>query len=208
MLLLDDARMMFLANPKTATQSTRAMLEPFTRDKDRFRKAGTRHMGVKPFRRQHQPALEAELGGPLICFAVMREPLDHLFSWYRYRQRPDVSAEASTKDISFEDFLQATLQETPPVFANVGRQSVFLAAKAGTSDVDHLFDHGQIDVMLGFLQLKLGERLYMPKRNISPVVGSPPKISITTFERIETALAADFALYKRLEAKGHLTRRN
>jgi hypothetical protein len=65
--------------------------------------------------------------------AIMREPVDWLSSWYRYRSRPALAGQQqSTSDMDFDTFVEAWLSEAPPVFAQIGRQSRFLSEEDGT----------------------------------------------------------------------------
>lgn len=204
MLVLEDARLIFLANPKTATQSTRAMLERFANHPDRLRVDGARHMGVQHYMRKLRAGLEADLGAPLESFAVMRAPLDHLHSWYRYRQRDGVPAEACTRGISFDQFVAATFMDAPPVYAKIGRQSQFLGSKAGRSQVEHLFDHAQIEKMIAFLSVRLGTQLQLPRRNVSPLATADRALSPQTTAQMHNIMAEDFALYDDLKKDGYL----
>ncbi|MFA9231475.1 MAG: hypothetical protein ACEQSU_12140 [Microgenomates group bacterium] len=204
MLVLENARLIFLANPKTATQSTRAMLERFGNNPDRLRIDGARHMGVQHYIRKLRAGLETELGAPLESFAVMRAPLDHLHSWFRYRQRDGVPPDACTKGISFDQFVAATLMDAPPVYAKIGRQSQFLAAKAGRSQVEHLFDHAQMDKMITFLSARVGEPLHLPRRNVSPLATAERDLSAKTTALMHSVMAEDFALYTALRQHGYL----
>jgi hypothetical protein len=204
MLVLEKARLIFLANPKTATQSTRAMLAPYALDPDRFRKPGARHMGVSHYQRNLRAGLEAELGAPLESFAVMREPLDHLHSWYRYRQRPDVPPQASTNHVTFAQFVTEGLSQDPPYFAKIGRQAQFLAERDGQTGVEHLFDYARIHTLVRFLSIRLGDALTLPMRNVSPKLSTQFDLPEHLLAKLGSALAADFRLYRAVSVTGYL----
>ncbi|WP_432677506.1 hypothetical protein [Nioella aestuarii] len=101
--------------------------------------------------------------------AVMREPIDWLGSWYRYRSRPQLDGKPnSTAGLSFDDFVDAWLEPTRPPFAEVGSQAKFLSDDQGALAVDRLFRYDQIEGLVSFMEERLGTSLEVPRANVSP----------------------------------------
>jgi hypothetical protein len=208
MLVLGDARLVFLATPKTASQAIRAMLQPHAAATPA--KAGDRHIGVQMYERFWARHLTEALGGRPETFAVIREPIDRLGSWYRYRQRDNLrKAGHSTAQRTFEEFIAAKLLPNPPAFARFGRQDRFVNYTNGQAAVDHVFDYARLDLLLAFLAERIGAPLQLPKRNKSPVSARDASLDLSADleARLRAADAPEFQLYDMVRATGVLRRR-
>ena len=204
MLVLPEARLVFLANPKTATQSLRAMLGPFALREPPFDAKIHEHIGLRPFARRWRAGLVARLGGPVESFAVMRAPVARLESWYRYRMRDGVDAGKSTRGMVFDDFARAAVSADPPPAARLGCQARFLGWNGARPGVDHLFDYDRLDLCLAFLSDRLGVDLVLPRHNVSPSLADvgPCVLSDTARAAYRAGRAEEFALYAALRAAG------
>lgn len=207
MLVLDEAGLVYLANPKTATQAVRAMLAPHAKAAS----FGTesRHMNAQGFARRWQAQVEERLGRPVETIAVMREPRSHMESWFRYRQRAALKGhENSTHGLRFADFVRARLSKTPPPFAQIGRQDRFLGFIDGGPPVTHVFDYARLDLLIDFLSARLGSALMLPVRNVSPQAEAPLGLPKGLEERYRIAHATEFAIYERVAERGVLDTRS
>lgn len=208
MLVLKKARLVFLANPKTATQALRAMLAPHAgaTPKD----TGDRHINAGIYARRWAGRIAAEMGCIPETFAVMREPLEHLGSWYRYRQREALRGhENSTHGISFTDFVTARLSDDPPPFARIGRQDRFMGFLSGDPPVNLIFDYARLDLLVLFLSERLGVELALPVRNVSPVVTRDAlSLPEDLLARLKEAHAGEFDLYEKVSDLGVLETRH
>ncbi len=205
MLVLKDAGLVYLANPKTATQSLRAALGPFTRATPKD--TGNKHINAAIYARKWAPRIERRIGQPPRTFAVMREPLDHLGSWFRYRQRAALQGhENSTYGMDFATFIDACLQKDPPPFARVGRQARFLGFLNEAPPVNYIFDYAQLDLLITFLNERLGTVLTLPVRNVSPETGDDDALALPSdlMARLKDGLAAEFTLYDQVSKAGVL----
>ena len=204
MLVLENAGLVFLANPKTATQSLRAMLSPFALATPP--ETGHKHINAQIYGRKWADRIGATLGSPPQTFAVMREPLEHLGSWFRYRQRDALRGhENSTQGLTFADFVVARLSDDPPPFARIGRQDRFLGFLNSGPPVDYIFDYARLDLMLQFLSRRLGTRLDLPHRNASPKADAAAlTLPGDLHARLLSAHASEFALYDRVRQGGLL----
>ncbi len=87
MLLSFDRRFLFVANTKTASTSIETVLRPHAQI-NRAETPQRKHVGLSVALREYQGDFEAagRAPGEVLKFGVMREPLDWIASWYRYRR--------------------------------------------------------------------------------------------------------------------------
>lgn len=196
MLVFWDQRLAFLATPKTGSTAIEVALESLSALAIQ-RPPILKHTTVRRFHRFIGPYLATASGDDFTVTALMREPRDWLGSWYRYRQRQDVTdPKKSTTNISFDDFVRAYCRETPPDFAAVGSQAQFLRPR-NEKGVDRLFRYDQIDQFIDFLEDRLGCEIILPRINVSPA--AEMDLSTATEALLRQHCADDFALYAAIQ---------
>lgn len=192
MLVFWQQRLVFLATPKTGSTAIEAALESLA-SVSIERPPELKHTTAQRYQKFLAPYLERSAGERFDVVALMREPLDWLGSWYRFRQREDVpSTSRSTVNISFEDFIEAYMQDERPAFANVGSQARFLR-KAGEVAVDRLFRYEDIGDFVTFLEDRLNCEVILPRLNVSPEADMA--VSEATVARLRACQPEDFELY-------------
>lgn len=194
MLVSFRHRLVLLAMPKCASSALIQALDPHM-DMVIRTPPGAKHTPMRKYERHLRPFLESHAGGPLETFCLVREPVDWLGSWWRYRARPGIPDETkSSKDMTFTDFVAAVLEGAPGP-ADLGRQAKFAAARDGTIGVDRLFAYEDLPRARAWLEERLGRRIALDKVNVSPkargAMDLPPALS----SRLREGLAADFALH-------------
>ena len=205
MLVLGEQRLVYLANPKTATQAIRAMLGPHAGATPV--EVADRHINVNTYLKKWAARLTGTLGGTVETFAVVRDPVARLGSWFRYRQRDQMEGrENSTKGLSFEAFIEARLMGDPPPFARIGRQDRFVGYDGARILVDHVFDYARLPLLVRFVSDRVGDTLSLGQRNVSPQVEAKLDLSPALLARLKAAHAEEFALYARVAEKGVLRR--
>ena len=194
MLVFWDARLAFLATPKTGSTAIAAALESLAAVSIQ-RPPVLKHTTVHRFRRFVGPYLQAASKADWTLVALMREPRDWLSSWYRFRQREEIESSRSTRAMSFDDFVRGWCSDPRPDFADVGSQGRFLRPRQGQG-VDRLFRYEEIDTFVHFLEERLGCEIILPRLNVSP----PGLTDLTpqTEALLREAAAEDFALYQTL----------
>lgn len=196
MLVFWKARLVLLAVPKTGTTALEQALLPFA-DSAILNPPQQKHCTVRRYRNQVQKFFEQRGQRKLELMAVVREPVSWLSSWYRYRARKEIQGTAnSTADISFDDFVDAWLQDDPPEFAKVGRQSRFVSEEDGTLGVDHLFRHDQLDKAVTFLEGRVKAKLEVGRSNVSP--SRDVGLSTTVEARLRAEAPEEFTLWDQL----------
>lgn len=196
MLLFWKAKLVVLAVPKTGTTALEEALLPHA-DAAILNPPEKKHVTARRWRGQLAPFFENKGARPLETMAVIREPVDWLKSWHRYRARPEIAGSpASTAGMDFDTFVEGWLSDPEPEFARVGRQSRFVSDASGHVIVDHLFRYEALDEAVGFLERRLNRNLELPRRNVSP----PADVSLSPEleERLHLEAAADFVLWESL----------
>ena len=168
MLVFSSARLVFLSVPKTGTTAYEKALAPFA-SMVVSAPPELKHAPVFRYNRFFRPALEKFVGPDLAVLAVMRDPLDWLGSWYRYRQRPEMKGHSNaTHDVTFDAFVQAYMKGQSPGFANVGSQAKFLEPQPNGTAVTHLFKYEDQKGLTEFLEQRLGHSFETERLNRSP----------------------------------------
>lgn len=196
MLVFWEARLAFLATPKTGSTAIAAALESLAAVSIQ-RPPLLKHTTVHRYRRFIGPYLAAASKEEFTLVALMRDPRDWLGSWYRFRQREETDPAKSTKGMSFDDFVQAWCREPRPDFADVGSQGRFLRPRQGVG-VDRLFRYEEIDGFVDFLEDRLGCEIILPRMNVSPPGATD--LSAATVALLEDVAAEDYELYQSLRA--------
>lgn len=191
---------MFLSVPKTGTTAYEAALAPHAAmailDPPELK-----HAPVFRYNRYFRPAIEKFMGDGFDVLAVMREPIDWLGSWYRYRRRPFMKGQPNaTFDISFDAFVDAYCQGQRPGFANVGAQSKFLEPQKNGTCVTHLFAYEDQAGLRNFLQSRLDLAFELERLNESPdqEITLSPKIEVKLRRKFE----GEFTLYESISPGG------
>ncbi len=200
MLVFSKHKLVFLSIPKTGTTAWQAALGPhasmIVSDPPELK-----HAPVFRYNRFFRPALEKFIGEDLHVIAVMREPIDWLGSWYRYRQRPFLSGRpTSTEGLGFDAFIQAYVQGNQPRHANVGSQSKFLEPQRNGTAVTHLFRYEDQTGLKAYLEDRLEMRVDTQRLNTSP--REPMTLSSETEATLRRKYAPDFRLYESIKEDG------
>src|SRR6056297_2125184 len=193
MLVFSKQKLVLLSVPKTGTTAFQAALAPHASmvitDPPELK-----HAPVFRYNRFFRPALEKFVGAPLDVLAVLREPVDWLGSWYRYRRRPFMQGQRkSTHAISFDTFVEGYVQGDRPGYADVGSQAKFLESRPNGVAVKYLFRYDDQDRLVAFLEERLGCRITLARENVSPAM--PLDLAPKLEAKLRRKCAAEFDLY-------------
>jgi hypothetical protein len=194
-LVFWEARLAFLATPKTGSTAIAAAVESLAAVSIQ-RPPLLKHTTVRRYRRFIGPYLATASNDEFTLVALMREPRDWLSSWYRFRQREETDPRKSTRGMSFDAFVRAWCQETRPEFADVGSQGQFLRPRQGVG-VDRLFRYEEIDHFVDFLEDRLGCEIILPRLNVSPP--GIAELAPETEALLREVAAEDYRLYQTLQ---------
>lgn len=201
MLICSRQSLAYIAVPKTGTTAVEMALKPradilFTK----FRK----HITAQRFHNKIAPFLDEAFDLRPDRVAVMREPVEQIRSWYRYRAgERQQGTEAATRGLSFDQFVLDVISDTPPPHAGIGSQFNMLTSGKGDLLVHHLFAYEAPLKFRGFLNDRFGEDIALKPKNVSPQVDAP--LSPDVEKRLREARAEEFALHDRLmQSGGHI----
>ncbi|MEL6477278.1 MAG: gamma-glutamyl kinase [Pseudomonadota bacterium] len=157
---------------------------------------GAKHCNLRKYNRQLRPFVESFSEVPIETLCLMREPLDWLNSWWRYRQRPALNGHRnSTSGLSFDSFVVRYLEGAAPA-DTIGRQARFLSDKDGNVGVDRLYRYERIDDLAGWISDRTGWTLRLEQKNVSPK--AEWTLSPEVRARAEQEMARDFEIFSAL----------
>ncbi|SFR50258.1 hypothetical protein [Litoreibacter janthinus] len=197
MMIFFKERLAFLAVPKTGTSALERALG--SKASAVFRDPpGIKHTNARGFESKYRKLFERGNLRPIETMAVMREPVEWLGSWYRYRQRPAIDGHPnSTANMTFDAFVAAYLSSDQPSYAEVGSQARFVTDKSGDLLVNHLFSYRDLGAAVRFLENRLSHEITLKAVNQSPKreLALSPDLRAELHKRC----ALDFDIYAALE---------
>lgn len=194
MLVFWKENLVLLAVPKTGSTALEGALAPraslVLRDPPELK-----HAPCYRYKRFLKPLFKQVGDKDPELMAVVRDPIDWLGSWYRFRRRDDLAGHPnSTRDISFDDFVLEYCKGSPAPFANVGSQARFLTINGGEIAAQHLFQYEQWDKVIGYLQDRLGMTVSLKQMNVSPKMEL--RLTPAVAEKLREKRAAEFAVWE------------
>lgn len=194
-------RFVFVATPKCASTAIETMLRLHA---TLFMGGDIKHATFRDYQRYLEPLLRAKGvdTAAFEIFAVVREPVSWLHSWWRYRSRADLQNPNHpmhanyTGPISFNDFVRAYISRDRPPFARIATQDHWLRDASGSVERLTLFRYEAVGAFVAQLQERMGRRLSLPTLNVSrPLTAEIPE---ATIRALRMANPADFRIYDRL----------
>ncbi len=199
MLVFWKEKLVLLSVPKTGTTAIESALS----DKAAIIVSDPpelKHAPVYRYNRFFRPMFEKACKAEMETFAMMREPISWLGSWYKYRQRPFLNGNPkSTAGLSFDEFVLAYMKGDKPPFANVGSQVRFLEPRPNGTKVDHLFRYENETGWLGFLEERLGRKIELERLNSSK--GAAPELSAKVEERFRRKMHEEIDLWESIPVR-------
>lgn len=194
MLIFWQHRLVFLATPKAGSTAVESALEPLAAVAVQ-RPAMLKHVDIATFRLHVQPWLESTAGGAFTTVALMREPVEWLRSWYRFKLRDDQDdPDHRMEGVSFAQFSRDYAAPGGPDALNMQGQARFLTG--GGRPVDRIFRYEEMDRFVDFLEDQLDCAINLPRVNVPPSVDV--ELSATEEQALRVAMAEDIALYRTL----------
>ena len=187
---------MLLALPKTGTSALEAALRARADAVLDF-PPELKHVPAFRYNRFLKPLFGViEADRKLETMALVREPVSWLSSWYRYRGRRDLDGHPnSTRDLTFDAFVEGYLSNPRPPFAQVGSPRKFVSNGQGKVAVRHLFQYEQIDKAAAFLEARLDVSMTLERKNVSPA--RPLALSAALETRLRAECPEEFSLWER-----------
>lgn len=201
MLVFARPRLVLLSVPKTGTTALEAALAG---DADLVLRnpPHLKHTNLQGWQKTFAPLFQ-DKGASFRTVAVVRDPVDRLRSWYKYRNRDDLVGQPnSTRGLSFEDFAAEFMkpgQRAP--YARIGTQTDFVTGKDGRL-ADILYRYEDLDALVDLMARTLGREIRLQRLNASPMADTT--LTPATEAALRLHLAADCALHA--GAKGQADR--
>lgn len=194
MLVFWQENLVLLAVPKTGTTAIERALSPHA-SMAILEPPVLKHVPIYRYDRFLKPFFLKAAGKELETAAVIRNPVDWLGSWYKYRGRPELNGKPnSTAEIRFDTFVSEAIKGDPAPYAHVGSQLKFLTNRDGTIGATHMFQFEQMDRYVAFLEARLNRKIELPVTNTSP------KRDLTLSDEVAMKLrrkwAAEFSLWE------------
>lgn len=199
MLVFWKEKLVLLSVPKTGTTAIEAALSHkasmIISDPPELK-----HAPVYRYNRFFRPMFEKACKAEMETFAMMREPISWLGSWFKYRQRPFLNGQPkSTAGMSFDDFVLAYMKGDKPPFANVGSQVRFLEPRPNGTKVDHLFRYEDTEGWSSFLRERLGKQIEFERLNVSS--GEQLTLSPNVETRFRRKMSDEFDLWNSIPVR-------
>lgn len=130
--------------------------------------------------------------------AVIRNPVDWLGSWYKYRSRPKLEGKPnSTIGITFDDFVLEAIKGDSAAYADVGSQLRFLTNRDDSVGATHMFKYENLGRYVGFLESRLNRKIDLKRVNVSPE--TTLDLSKKTEDKLRRKWEDEFALWESVD---------
>ena len=194
MLISRFPPLVVFAVPKTGSVSIETAFAPHF-DMVMSKNPNLKHMPVRTYEASLQNFVTRKVAKNPEKIAVVREPLDWILSWWRYRMRPEIDGKPnSTKGVSADDFILSYMSDEPATYANVGSQHAFLHNKAGELGVDRLFRFDDLSALVSYLNMRLRVEVTIAHLNASPA--NDRGVSPDVADAYRRYAAKEYALYE------------
>ncbi|MBO9455575.1 sulfotransferase family 2 domain-containing protein [Paracoccus sp. R12_1] len=194
MLIFWEERLVFLATPKAGSTAVETALESLSSAAIQ-RPAVLKHTNISSYRSHLAPWLDAQTGDRFTTVALMREPVDWLRSWYRFKLRDDLEDPLHRMEgVSFSRFVRDYISPGGRASLMIGTQSEFLTDDHG--HVDRIFRYEDMAGFVEFLEDRLNCAIELPRINV------PPSVDVRLDQDEETLLREclrdDISLYAKI----------
>lgn len=207
MLLSNAHNFAFLCTPKCASTSIEKALDSYC-DIRMSKPSAIKHINARTFNDYFLPMYQHLVPTSNIeTVCLIRNPIDWLFSWYRYRSRLELANNAHsnsqnyTGHINFNEFIEGYLSKgRKPSYAQVSSQYSFIKDSNNNVGIDLIFPFERLDLLLHYFEKKLNTTLEPQRLNVSPsqTISLDSSLQNKLFEYLQD----DFDLYERAKAQG------
>ena len=194
MLIGVKKRFVFVANSKTASTSIEFALAPHAE----IMRGGTpasKHIPLTDIRKEYHFLFDRAQYPfeSFFRFGVMRDPLDWIKSWYRYRRGNAVETPLAP-DMSFDAFWDRNDWNISRASGVPFDQSVRFLDDQDQPLADLIIPHGRLDHFFPKIAKAIGVPAALPKRNVSRIKRLDTPVSETTLKKVREHYARDYAL--------------
>lgn len=187
-------RFVYIGVPKCASTSIEKTLFPYG---SIVLKSGTKHYSLSDYETFIEPMLRkngVNTSG-IDVFALFREPVSWLHSWWRYMSRPEVARIEHPRHgkyaggKTFAEYAQRYIEKVLPRFGGLGPQERIISGRHAVT----LFRYDDIDAFAQHISHRVGRPISWPRLNAAP--RNDAEIATDLAARIREALHRDVAIY-------------
>ncbi len=194
MLVFWKENLALLAVPKTGTTAIEQVLVPHA-SMAIFDPPILKHLPIYRYDRFLKPFFLKAADKELETAALVRNPIDWLGSWYKYRSRPQLEGKPnSTAAMTFDDFVSEAIKGESAPSAHVGSQLKFLTNRNDSIGATHMFRYENMGRYVDFLESRLNRKIDLPTVNVSPT--RPLDLSSNVEDKLRRKWAAEFDLWE------------
>lgn len=213
MIFLFHARLVILSQPKTGTTALDHALSPRASIAVN-NPPSMKHIQYHKFMTFVAPWLQAQSGlarEQYDVVSVMREPIDWLGSWYRYRTREQLKEAGSKKrrgnytgDVSFDAFVQEVLKPKSEraSYAGLGSPCGVALRSDGGIGCDRIFPYEDLSGLHEMIQERTNRPVDLTLMNVSP--DGDMTLAEETRARLMTKWQFAFDLHASLKRDGSI----
>ena len=199
MLIGVRKRFVFVANSKTASTSIVNALSSHAE----IMRGGTpqhKHIYMRDALRKYKFLFGQPEYAPntFFRFGVMRDPIDWIQSWYRYRRGNKV-AKQLPEDMSFADFWAAKDWNIQFPDGTKRLQSTFFLNAKGQPLVDYIIPYADIEAQFATICAALGVKAPLPRKNVSKIKKTDADLPEDLRAEMVDFYADDYALLGKLD---------
>lgn len=215
MIFLYRARLVILSQPKTGTTALQRALG----QRASMAVNGPpvlKHVSYRGFQKYFAPWFESQAGlkrDDYLVVSTMREPIDWLGSWYRYRTRekladPDGAdnprAGNYTGGVKFDDFARDVCKggDAAPAYARIKTPCWVALEHHNCIGVDRLFPYEDLAGLHDLIEERTGKPLETRQMNVSPQMEL--SLSDETLALIRETFAFELDLHASLRQDGQV----
>ncbi|MEP2785095.1 MAG: sulfotransferase family 2 domain-containing protein [Pseudoruegeria sp.] len=201
MLIGVKNRFLFVSNSKTASTS----IETALRAHCEIQRDGTphrKHMQYADILGEYDFLFGQETYRPnqFFKFAVMRDPIDWIYSWYRYRKGNQVAAPLPS-EMTFAEFWDRKDWNIHRADGSKHLQKHFFTDATGEVALDYIIPYDDLPKQFAVIANHLGLPSKLPRANVSQIKGTPTELSEGLLDEMRSFYAEDYDLYHALPTR-------
>jgi len=199
MLIGVAKRFVFVANTKTASSSIEALLAPHA-EISRPGGPAAKHSSIGQIRYVYSFLFNQPDHAPetFFTFGVMRDPIDWIGSWYRFRRGNKVEAPLP-RDLSFRDFWARQDWNIRRGDGTPNLQSNLFCNYRGEVMVDMILPYERLNDLFPRVLQGLGIAGALPQLNVSALGPETLDIPADLVDQMRAHYAPDYALRDRMD---------
>lgn len=199
MLIGVRKRFIFVANTKTASTSIENMIA----SQVEIMRGGSprqKHIMLRDVRKEYWFLFDRpdHAFDTYFKFGVMRDPIDWIVSWYRYR-KGNKTASPLPETMTFADFWAERDWNIQRANGEPYLQQDLFVAADGTLLADMIIPYGNLQEGLHGICQRLQMPMELLHHNVSAMASLPEPLSPALIEEMRAYYAKDYALFDRLE---------